>query len=1129
MRERDSSLHDHHPTPGARFARRLRIGLLWVATALVLGMALPAPPAVANTYHGLLYGGTLSISSNDATESGGFVYGYQGWTAPPGTQFNGFAYTSGGFSSVTDGAVGGVSAGFGGDGTNNQPSILFPWTQDCSITNRGHYWTETGGGAVAGTSGAQSCVTSGNTSGWNYTNVELENTNPAVNPQVGYQTLWLTVFCQAASCPYDQGRQWGAGGATVTNLSGSFSDSYNQPSGGAAWASGVQGGYWYQTNTGGVALDLSAGDPAGVCALYGYLTGPATIVGGVVGNQGPGVVDVGGPIGQEFGYGLDPCWTGQTDQGTWTLPGGIPSGTYSANVAAANPGNYEAQGFGAGGSPTIASYPSAINIDDQAPALSWPTSQGGWTSSTSEQLDVSVGPSGVSSVTCTDNGSAVAATLVGGSTSGAGTTVWSVSTPATGVNQVACSANNGDANGALAGSASASFGVDAVIPTVLFSDGSYAQGTWIDSAQAISVSASAGPSGMYDVTCSLDGSPSVRLGTATGGIVTISGNGSHSLSCSGTSNTDLAGTASYDVNIDTEQPTLTFRVDGAAPSSAWLSGTPVVTVIGGEQGGILSGIRQISCSVNGGQPFAVSGVNAASDYTGSFELDQNGTNQISCTATTIAGTVQASPATVNVNVDNPNYSISPASLIDNGSDAYSNGPSQSKWYVTPQSVTITANSAPGGAPIASISCKGAISGSWPISNLDTDAQGGEQITVTVPAPGGVLSCTAQDSAGNVYVLGSYLFQIDDTPPTGYFVARSQWPAPNEIAIHASDNGGSGVAVVKVYGESPDVNQGQPQLVGDAQLDPASGDYVATVPDGVEPWVAGSWRFYANVVDVAGNQGEITAGADGSSEDLTLPLREYTAVSATAARVVAAQEPAISPGLAAAAALLPSLRAQLGRAAQAHLGHVAGAGHQRRGAQGAHVLTLAFGRALTLRGALRDLTHHGAPISGARVDIYQRTVGRQAYHLLGWALTNSTGGYRYRVRPGPSRALYVVFPGNSLLRPAASQLEERSKGSIELRVSSIRAGGVLVMTGTVRGGQIPRSGLGVTIDYSQLGAPGSGTLGTVRANAHGRFRFKQPFARQTRGLTYVLWAVIRRGQPGWPFAGAATPRVTRRVS
>lgn len=1143
-------------------AVRVRPGIpscLGLLSILLVIVALWPANALANTYQGLLYGGTLNITSSASSRSAGYVYGDDHWTAPSGTWFDGFVYTSAAFSSTSDNAVGGVSAGFGGNGSANQPTILFPGTDDCSITNSGHYWTNSNGSTLAGSNGRQRCNTSGNGSGWTWDNSELENANPGTDPYTGYQTLWLTVFCQAATCNYDSARQLGTAGVSVTNLSGDFIDSSNQPSGGAAWASTVSGGSWYQTDSGGIALNLSATDPAGVCALYGYLTGASAITGGVVGNQNPSITTVGGAIDEEYTYGTDPCWTGQTDTGTWTLPANLTSGTYNVGVAAANPGNYESQGFSAGGSPTIATYGSAIHIDDTTPILSWSGVPTGWTASTAETLEVTVGPSGLASVSCTDNGGNVAATLASGSTSGAGTTLWSVPTAVTGANVVHCSASNGDSNGALTGSGSQTFDVDTNVPVVDLADAGYVEGTWSNAAQAIDVSATDGPSGLHGIACSVDGGPEKLLTDLASASVDISTNGSHQLLCTATSNTGERGSATYTVNIDTEQPTLTFLVNGSASGSDWLSGTPIVSVIGSEQGGVLSGLSQITCAVNGGAPFPLSGIDASTEYTGSFELDQNGSDQVSCTGTTVAGTVQSTPTTVTVNVDNPNYAPDASALIDNGSDPYSDGPSQSQWYVTPQQVTITADNTGGSAPMAAIACKGALSGTWPISSLNTDAQGGEQITVTVSAPGGDLSCTAEDASGNVYVLGSYKFQVDDTAPTGYFVSSATWPEPDVIEIHATDNGGSGVALVRVYGESPDVSQGQPQLVGDAQYDRSTGNYAVTLPDGVAPWVAGNWTFYANVVDVAGNQGQITADADGSTEDLTLPLREDTAISATAQQVTATPDPAIPTGLARMASLQglvsmaslrgetvhtaatqaapPTLRSHttIASAAQtaAHfaertVSHHTVSHHTVSHRPVSRVLKVRFGHAVTLSGALKDVTHHGRPVSGAQIVVYQQLAGSHSYTRLGSTRTSLSGDYRYRVRPGATRTLYVVYPGSTLLRPAASQLREQSSGEVRIDASSIHAGGRLVITGVVKGGHIPKGGLEVTIDYRQQGAPGSGTLGTVHTDSRGRYSFTQRFSARTRGLVYELWAVVPGGQARWPYLGAVTGHVIRRV-
>jgi hypothetical protein len=162
-------------------------------------------------------------------------------------------------------------------------------------------------------------------------------------------------------------------------------------------------------------------------------------------------------------------------------------------------------------------------------------------------------------------------------------------------------------------------------------------------------------------------------------------------------------------------------------------------------------------------------------------------------------------------------------------------------------------------------------------------------------------------------------------------------------------------------------------------------------------------------------------------------------------------------------------------------------------------------------------------------VYQQLSGSHTYSRVGSARTNTAGAYRYRVKPGANRTLYVLYPGSSLLRPAASELPEHSSGSVSLEASSIRAGGRLVITGQVQGGHIPRGGLEVTIEYRQLGAPGSGTLGTVRTDRHGRYAFSQYFAPSTRGLAYELWAVVPRGQSGWPYLGAATAHVIRHVA
>jgi hypothetical protein len=1094
---------------------------------LVATGGLYAGGASANSYTAMLAPNTIGAVAH-STGSAGYVYWSDSWTAPLGLSFGGFAYTAASFYSQPEGSEGGISAGFGGDGGANQPTILFPFTGDCAITNGSHLWAHNnGGGAFA--SVRNSCHTSGATNGWNYNNSQILNVPGVGSVGSNYRTLWLTMFCQAAQCSYSPSSGLGGAGVSVTSLSGLVADPWQTPSGGSSWASPISTSAWYQTDTNAPALDLSASDPAGVCGLSATLTGPGSY-GSPDFVGAPATTNPGGVIGTEFASD-EPCGSGSASA-SWTLPAGIQNGSYTVDVYASNPGNYESQGMSQNGAPTVAIIGNAIQVDDTTPAISWQNASSQYTSATSEDFQVTVGPSGLGSVVCSDNGSGAVPTLVSGSPSGPGTSTWSVPTTATGANQVSCTAANGDVNGKLSGTSTQSFNVDDTTPTVTFTDPGYTAGAWSAGSQTVTVGASTGPSGLSGISCRVDGVADDPNGS---GQIGVSGNGQHTLSCSATSGDHVQGFGTYAIWIDSEQPTISFLVNGSPPSSAWLSGTPTVQVIGSEQGGLLSGLAQIVCTVTtGGQPDPGSPVTLSRanghlvNNTGSFTLTSNGADVISCAGTTNAGAAQAAPSVITVHVDDPQIApdgrattvYGSSAEIDNGRDPYSNGPSETSWYRTGQPITITAQDTGGGAPISSISCKGALNGEWPIDNLNTDPAGGEQITAYVQAPGGGLSCTATDSAGNTYPLGTYLFQIDDTSPSGHFVSQAQWPAPNRVEVAATDDGGSGISYVHLYATNSSVDDGAPQDLGQMTYDPSTGYYVALVPDGIAPFTSGTWTFAVNTSDVAGNTGQITAGPQGGSEQLHLPLLQSTRITATAGSVKATQNAAI-PAAAAQVAGIDSDTATVRAAVNAKV-RVRSPHASIRTA-----VTVAYGQPLNLHGLLVNDTDGHRPVAGAPVLIYQQVTGTGRYSLLGSTNTNPKGRYAYQVPAGASRSVYVIYPGSSVLRPASSALRERSIGQVAIEVSQVRAGGNLVIRGRVQGGHIPRGGVNVTIDYRPAGAPGSGTLGTVRTNARGVYRFTQPFSADTRGLVYIIWAVVQP-QPGWPFISARSASYSRPV-
>jgi hypothetical protein len=1119
---------------------RRRFATLAAALGSLLSVAaFGVASAAANEYTGMLAPGTIGVGGASAA-SGGFVYGSYSWSAPAGANFAGFAYTSAAFSVISDNSVGGISVGFGGDGTANQPSILFPWTNDCSITNVGHYWTRTLD--VAGLTGKQACSTSGNTSGWNYANAEIDNTAPGTNPQAEYHTLWLTAFCQAGTCNYDSTNEWGSGSGSVTNLSATVDDPNNQPGGSAYWTVN-NGSSWYQTDSSSPAINVNAADPAGVCAIGAWLTGPGSYYVQLA-NASPGMENPGGPVGNEFDS-ITPCpgSGGSTVSGGAALAANLASGTYSLAIVASNPGNWEG-GVGLSNAPTIASYGNAINIDDTVPTISWANTGSAWTSSTSEQFTVTTGPSGTSGVSCTDNGTAVAATLLSGTT-------YSVATDDQGTNAMSCSASNDDANGALTGTSATTFDVDTTVPVVSFADTGYTAGTWTNAVQTVTVSATGGPSGIKTVSCLVDGNSAPLVGPSSNK-VTISGNGEHVLDCTATSSTNVVGEATYDVWVDTRQPTVTFS--GAQPSPAWLSGTPTVVVIGGEQGGTLSGVTRLVCTVNGGSPITLN-VDAAQDYTSSFVLTANGADVVSCQATDAAGTT--GPATSEtVNVDNPDVQPASASLtrygsspnIDGGADPFTDGPSQTTWYRDPRPVTITANNTGGGAGIASISCTGAelgggTTGTWPIDSLNADSQGGERVKVTVQPPGGDLACTATDTAGNVYALGSYEFEIDDTAPAGAFVTQLAWPEPEEVELHVTDSG-SGVQFVRVYAQP---NGGGKAIdLGFAQYEKRTKDYVVNVDDGT--MTPGEYTFYANVADNAGNTGQITASPNGGAEQLQLPLRQDTAVTLQAASVAGVQDAAapsvLAPALGAAASTSTSTGKTVAYASRrTSTASVARTDAEKQTAncraskhgsgkcskaKAEAVLKVPYGKAVPLTGVLRRVKRGGHVIAHAKIDVYQEINGTSKISLLGKTTTNVRGRYSYRVKGGASRLVFAVYHGTKKLRSAVSQLPENFSGSVTLNTNRVTAGGWLLLTGAVNGGHIPTGGVDVTVHYCQVGLPGCGQFDTIRTTTNGTYSFKQYFTEATKGLRYRLWVTVPPGQPGWPYDGATSPKVVRQV-
>ena len=277
---------------------------------VALVSALSPAGALANTYNGLLYGGAASGGCveqrlrRQQRRDAAVVDG------TGGVQFHGFAYTAATFGASNDDTTGGLSAGFKGSGGSAPSDLNFPWTIDCSISEatprHGSTPADRSLSTTTGHAGVApgACNTSGNLSGWDFTNAEVESTTPGVNPATDYQTLTLSIWC-ARDCQLQlRRRRQLLGDQPVGATSTTPTTSPRVLSRGTCT---IDSSSWYQTNTGNLNARglrqrsrrrvLDGSDPLGAdhrqCDARQCEPRRRS--------------DVGSPIGAEFESGTDPC------------------------------------------------------------------------------------------------------------------------------------------------------------------------------------------------------------------------------------------------------------------------------------------------------------------------------------------------------------------------------------------------------------------------------------------------------------------------------------------------------------------------------------------------------------------------------------------------------------------------------------------------------------------------------------------------------------------------------------------------------------------------------------------------------------------------------------------------------
>lgn len=359
--------------------------------------------------------------------------------------------------------------------------------------------------------------------------------------------------------------------------------------------------------------------------------------------------------------------------------------------------------------------------------------------------------------------------------------------------------------------------------------------------------------------------------------------------------------------------------------------------------------------------------------------------------------------------------------------------------------------------------------------------------LAVPGPGSFsLSLWLRDEAGNEDQDSAVTvpLRFDDVKPGVSFALSGEQPVPERLladVFDAHSGPAAGTIEYRRVGSDPWLELPTRVLPGEAGAARLS----AAMPE-LGP---GTYRFRATARDAAGNSASSTRRADGTE----MAVRKVVPAAAPRAR--------------------SRLFARL-------IGGRGGA------------LTVPFGARARLGGRL--VRAEGAGLGGRLL----RVVSRPSRGALRGAAativrTGPRGGFRLRLRPGPSRRLTVAFPGDDGLQPARRpglELRVRSGVTLRARPRALRNGEGVRLSGRVRarGAPLPRRGKLVAIQYREAATGRWRPVLVTRTDHRGRFRARYRF-RYVEGRAAVRLRATALAEERWPYAPGSSKALTVHVS
>jgi hypothetical protein len=363
------------------------------------------------------------------------------------------------------------------------------------------------------------------------------------------------------------------------------------------------------------------------------------------------------------------------------------------------------------------------------------------------------------------------------------------------------------------------------------------------------------------------------------------------------------------------------------------------------------------------------------------------------------------------------------------------------------------------------------------------AAAGASVTATVIAPGlHTVSYYARDAAGNVAdgaILngranrppGTATVRIDREAPRLAFNAAQSPAEPELIEAQAADD---------LSGLDPSQGSIAVRRLG-------SGERFAPLPTQLSAgslsarwnssaYPAGEYEFRATAYDAAGNVAVSLNRTDGTAMRLHGPLKVPVKLSA-----------------------------------------------------GAGSLRVPYGRGTWLSG--RVIAARRTPLPGAVVRVIERfAAGSVPAERVSTVRADTSGRYRLRLAPGPSREVIATVAPTTTTRGASSRplaLDVHSRLVLRASARSARIGGAaLVFRGKVasQGAAMPADGKVVQLQFRVPGLPWS-EFRSVRTGPNGRFRYAYRFSDDdSRGVRFQFRAYAPE-QAGWPFEPAGSLPVT----